>query len=400
MLTDSFKNTLLREHSFDGTWYENERGRYLCVAGRSYGNTATSWIFNGTKLNYTNLTLPEGIECDLKLVGCHHICLKTLVSQLMPTDSLLPYHIMVTHSACPDDTEYFENANEYFDYTSLLMFGEISIANQGNYTFNISGNKGRYPDFKQLTTSINVTKLNIDSNIKLTAGSLTNPQTYLLKRPHQSYTILCTANHVAVNNTPQWFKDNQPVKQVVINDSGSVGCNHDNNLTLFYTVETNRSSTSNYGDEAYFKVGIYFSSVQLYLCNVTMATTEGIYSCNISNLNITDRKDIYVTVQQSSTVSSDEDTTTERLLIIWFTALNGLLIVAILVTLVVWCWMRCSTNKQRHVHSMCSDGGLPAYLHYTLELETAFTPDVSDSLEFPFDQLEFLHILGQSVVNI
>ena len=69
-------------------------------------------------------------------------------------------------------------------------------------------------------------------------------------------------------------------------------------------------------------------------------------------------------------------------------------IVAILVMLVVWCWMRCSVSKDKLVHHAMNDFGLPAYLYSSLELEATFTEDGVDPMEFPFDQLEFLHVLG------
>ena len=104
-------------------------------------------------------------------------------------------------------------------------------------------------------------------------------------------------------------------------------------------------------------------------------------------------KHVQVTVPPSTSPTTDKSSNTEQLLIIWFGVLNAILILAIVITLVVWCWMRHSASKQKSVHSMC-DVGLPAYLHNYLELETSFTQDGSDPLEFPYDQLQFLHLLG------
>ena len=56
--------------------------------------------------------------------------------------------------------------------------------------------------------------------------------------------------------------------------------------------------------------------------------------------------------------------------------------------------MKCSVSKDKQAHHTMNDVGLPAYLYSSLELETMFTQDGIDPMEFPFDQLEFLHVLG------
>ena len=374
-------------------WYENERGRFLCNSGRSYGKVEFTWKFQDVELNFTELALPEGNECDLK-AGCNQACLNDLVFQMVPLDNPGPYHTTVKHSACTsdinhvdNDNEYFDYNNEYFGYVSLLMFGEVSIANAGIYTVNVTGNEGSL-GLTSDTSNANITvkKTNINNNIIITAGNLTNPKTLLLRDDQQSL-IQCHGNHISVNTTPQWFKDNESIIQLDF----STGCDN-TNLPMYFTVETNRSFTDDYPGN--LAVGIYSSIARLYLCSVTMKS-EGRYDCSITiDNNTVQYESTQVMVHSMPSSSSDGISETQKLLIIFFAVLNSVLIVAIFVTLVVWCWMRRSVSKDKLVHHTMNDVGLPAYLYSSLELEATFTEDGVDPMEFPFDQLEFLHVLG------
>ena len=382
----SFKNKLLGEKLLDATWYKHERGRFLCMSGRSYGKIVTSWKLNGSELNFTNLELPEASECDLK-AGCKQACLKNTVSQLVPTYSQELYHIMMKHSACLNDVDDFDYENEYFNYISLLMFSEVSTANAGTYMFTIASIEGKHSSGTEAT--IEVIDASIESNIEIIAGNLTNPRTFLLTQ-YRLHLIQCRAIHLNLSTLPQWFKDNKPIERLYA--AVNIGCGDTTGRQMYYVVHTNRTSTIYYPGDAHLTV--YSSVAKLYLCEVTQAVA-GNYSCSITtDDNTIDYKTLQVTVQLPASSSSDADDNTQRLLIIWFTVLNGVLVVAILITLVVWCKMRSSVNKQKHVHSM-NDISLPVYLHdYPLEQETEFMQDGVDPLEFPFDQLEFLHLLG------
>ena len=384
------------EDIHDDTWYVNERGRYLCTSGRTYGNAVFTWKFQDVELDLTELTLPEGNNCDLT-GGCFVACLKTLVSQIVPPDNPGPYHAVVKYSACTiasdkdtnDDSEYFDYNNEYYDYMSMLMFGEISTANEGNYTFNISGGVGSSPKgYDGSKGQIEVKKTVIDSNIRIIVGNLTNPDTLLLE-DNQLLLIHCHGNHISMNTTPQWFKDDEPIE--FVGNSTNFGCNN-TALSMYYTVETSRLSSIDYPGDS--EVSIYSSTASLYLCSITPESV-GHYNCNmIIDANTIDHRSIEAMVPLTPPSSSGDISETQKLLIICFAVLNGILIVAILVTLVVWCWMKCSVSKDKQVHHAMNDIGLPAYLYSSLELETTFIQDGIDSMEFPFDQLEFLHLLG------
>lgn len=386
---------LLREKIYDGSWYENERGRFLCSSGRSYGKVEFTWKFQGVELNLTELALLEGNGCDPR-AGCNQACLKDLVFRMVPLDNPGPYHTTVKHSACTssginhfdNDNEYFDYSYEYFGYISMLMFGEVSVANAGIYTFYVTGSEGRYvQSYGSSNASITVNKTTINNNIMLTAGNLTNPKTLLLRDNQQSL-ILCYGDHISVNTTPQWFKDDELIVQLGVTNSG---CDN-TSLPMYYTVETNKAFTDDYPGD--LEVRIYSSTARLYLCSITLEL-EGHYNCSITvNANTTLYKSMEVMVQSTPSSSSDGISERQKLLIIWFAVLNGVLIVAILVTLVVWCWMKCSVSKDKLAHHTMNDVGLPAYLYKALELETTFTEDGMDPMEFPFDQLEFLHVLG------
>lgn len=383
--TDSFKNRLLAEGLENHqTWYQKEQGRYLCVTGRSYSNTTFSWKSEDSELMFMDLKLPDGNKCDLK-GGCDQVCLRTLVPQLIPADGLGPRAVVLKYSACPIDGAVQDT--EFFEYISILLFGEISAANEGNYSFGITGHFGLFADIGGTSkTYITVAKAGIVSRIKLIAGNLSNPRELLLKR-QQSYLIQCLTDHADFNTTPQWFKGTEPIEKLVISGPVSDAC-HNATLNVFYIVKTNESTTSNYND-SYSLVTVYSSNARLYLCNVTEAM-EGNYSCNISTDHVT--RSVRVMLQSLSPSPGEDSSNTETLLIIWFAVLNGVLIIAILITLVVWCWMKCSVNKPKNLHS-ADDVGLPAFLHNYLEAETSFT-DGDDPLEFPFSQLRFLHLLG------
>ena len=382
MLTGSFRNTLLATKlSNNGQWYENERGRYLCTAGRSYGKTDYSWMFNDTELNII-LQLPEDNEesdCVLK-DGCELACLKALVSQLVSDCPAEPCYVTIEHSACLNDKNV-DSVNEFFSYVSVLMFGEISAENEGTYLFAINGSVGKFGTYDKTEANITVSKPSIDGNVEIRVGNLMVPPTFELV---QDKLLVCHGNHISFNGTPQWFKDDELIGQV---DYGASGC-HDG-VDMYYTVLTERTSTTDY-DNSYFELSIYSSNATLHWCNTTQVT-EGYYSCRLSNS--AEFKGVQVTVPPSVSSTPSKSSNTEQLLIIWFGVLNAILILAIVITLTVWCWMRCSSSKHKSVHSMY-DVGLPVYLHNSLELETSFTQDGGDPLEFPFDQLEFLHLLG------
>lgn len=375
---------LLATKLSDGKWYEHEHGRYLCTSGRSYGKTEYSWKFNGNELNVIDLELPEHNEdsdCALK-DGCDLACLKTLVSQLVPTDSsITPYHVILNHSACPKD-ENVDNMNEFFSYVSLLMFDEVSTENEGIYEFSINGSMGSFGRYDGTKANITVLRPRIDSHIRIMVGDVMAPTTFELI---QDRPLVCHGYHISLNDTPQWFKDDKLIVQV---DTDASRC-RDGVGMYYYTVQTESILTANY-ENSYFKLSIYSSNATLHWCNITQAL-EGYYSCRIPST--TEFKGVQVTVPPSTSSAPDRSNNTEQLLIIWFGVLNAILVLAIVITLVVWCWMKRSASKHKSVHSMCNVG-LPAYLHKSLELETSFTQDGSDPLEFPYDQLQFLHILG------
>ena len=378
LLTGSFRNLLLATTLSDGKWYEHEHGRYLCTSGRSYGKTEYSWKFNGNELNVTDLEYNDDGDCMLKN-GCNQACLKKLVFQLVSTDSSAgPYHIIRRNSACFNDTEV-DDMNDLFSYVSILMFDEVSIKNEGIYEFFIKGSIAGFGKNDDTKANITISRPSIDSNIKIRVGTLSPPAFELA----QDTPFVCHGNHISLNNTPQWFKDNKLIEQV---DVGASGC-RDGVDMYYYTVQTERILTD---DHSYFKLSIFSSNATLHWCNITPAL-EGNYSCRMPNT--TQFKHVQVTVPPSTSPTTDKSSNTEQLLIIWFGVLNAILILAIVITLVVWCWIRHSASKQKSVHSMC-DVGLPAYLHNYLELETSFTQDGSDPLEFPYDQLQFLHLLG------
>ena len=314
--------------------------------------------------------------------GCELVCLRSLVTQLVPTDGPAgPYHVIVNHSACSNDENgTVDYMNEFFSYVSLLMFGEVSSENEGVYVFAIKGSVGRFGTGDETKTNITVSEPSIDSNIEIKVGNLTVPSTFELA---QDKPLVCHGNHISLNATPQWYKDNELIGQV---DADTSGCR--DGVGMYYIVQMERTSTVDY-ENSYFELSIYSSSAILHWCNITQAT-QGNYSCRMTN---TEFKDVQVTVPPSASPTPSKSSNTEQLLIIWFGVLNATLILAIVITLVVWCWMRYSASKQKSVHSMY-DVGLPAYLHNSLKLETTFTEDGSDPLEFPFDQLEFLHLLG------
>jgi len=391
LLTGSFKNRLLtrklREHQI---WYESEQGRYLCIDGRSYGNTTFSWKFGDSELTFMDLKLPDGNTCNLKGGGCSQLCLRTLVPQLLPADVTGPRPVLLKYSACTSDNAV--QGTEFFEYITILVFGIISTANEGNYSFSIGGHIGTF-FFPKLESKAHITvaKARIVSKVELIVGSLSNPHEVLLKQKHL-YFIQCIANH-GLNTTPQWLRDNKPIKKLFINGSVNDVC-HNATLNVFYTVETNTSTTSFY-NHSYSLVTEYSSNARLYLCHITEAI-EDYYSCSITtDQNTTVTKGVTVMLEPSSSFPTGEDNSnTETLLIIWFAVLNGILVVAISITLVVWCWMRCAVKKQKSDHSV-DDVGLPAYMHNYLEVETSFIQDGGDDpLEFPFSQLEFLHLLG------
>ena len=311
-------------------WYENERGRFLCISGRSYGKVEFTWKFKDVELNFTELALPKGNECDLK-AGCNQACLNNLVFQMVPLGNPGPYHTTVKQSACTsdidhvdNDNEYFDYNNEYFDYVSLLMFGEVSIANTGNYTVNVTGNEGSL-GLTSDTSNANITvkKININNNINITAGNLTNPKTLLLKDNQQSL-IQCHGNHININTTPQWFKDDTLIVQLDLGNSGNTGCDSTTLPTMYFTVETNRSFTDDYPGN--LVVGIYSSTARLYLCAVTMES-EGHYKCSITtDANTVQYESTQVMVHSMSSSSSDGISETQKVLIIFFAVLNSVLI--------------------------------------------------------------------------
>ena len=372
-------NFLLLTKLINGEWHEHEHGRYLCTSGRSYGKTEYSWKFNGNELNVKDLQLPEDNDCMLK-DGCNLACLKTLVFQSVPNDSSArSYHVLRNHSACSND-ENIDYVNDYFTYVSLLLFGELSTKNEGIYEFSVQGSMSGFGAVDGTKANITISKPNIDSNIEIRSGGLIPPPTFKLA---QNMSLVCHGNHIGENDTPQWFKDDELIDEV---DTDVSGCH---NRTYYYTVHTEKILTADY-ENSYFKLSAYSSNATLHWCNITQAS-EGNYSCRMPNT--TEFKGVQVTVPPSTSLPPDKSSNTEQLLIIWFGVLNAILMLAIVITLAVWCWIRHSARKQKSPHSMC-DVGLPAYLHKSLELEASSLQDGSDPLEFPYDQLQFLHLLG------
>lgn len=385
--TDSFKDRLLSFELFNDTWYKTETGRFICASGRSYSKTKFSWTFNDDEVKLTNSTLASDGKCDPK-GGCNQDCLRNLVSKAVSIGDPGPRGVLMKYSACSNGDIDVKD-DEYFDYITLLMFGKISASNEGNYSLTIVGNFGKFFDVQRVSKGeIFVTKAVVDSTNTLKIGNLTVPDKFRLLLTHQQSTsIQCLITDSSNDTTPLWLKDDKFIEQ-----HSNISCSG-TALKMFYTVETKQSTTKNYND-SYTQVDIFLFNATLHLCHVT-EESQGLYRCTLPhdrNVN----KAVNVTVNVPPSLSPGEDGNTQQLLIIWFAMLNGVLIVAITVTLVVWCWMRHSVNnKQKHVHTTSNiGGGLPAYLHNYLELETTFTQDGSDPLEFPFDHLEFLDLLG------
>ena len=373
-LTDSFRNRLLAEFLEDDTWHERELNRYLCTSGRSYGTTSYSWKLNGNDLSVDDVQLNASSNCLTEnMCGRAVKCLEKLN---LTNDLSQPYHVLLERSACMND-DTVDTVNEFFSYVSVLVFPEVlGVRDEGIYSFNVNGSFTKFVTNSMTEANITVKPNNCsDIEIKVSDVSVSHIDLLTIK------SVVCQVQ-ASTNDMPQWFKANQSIS------SDSSGC--DSGVSMYYTVETIKVAASCYSSHP---AHVWSSIATLYWCNITLEST-GAYSCRIPGTG--NMKEIHVNMSMPLGNPSNSSNT-ELLLILGFGLLNAILIIGITITLVVWCWMRHSSGKkQKSVHSMY-DTGLPAYLYnYTLEMETGFTENGSDPFEFPFDQLEFLNILGLS----
>ena len=375
IFTDSFRNRLLAEMLGDDTWYERELNRYLCTSGRSYGPTSYSWKFNGNDMNITDVQLHANSSCLIEsMCGRAVKCLK---NSLFHTNNLPePYHVFIKHSACLND-DSVDVVGEFFSYVSVLVFPEVlGDRDEGIYLFSINGSVTKFLSNRMTETKITV-KSNNCNKIEIRAGNVSASRLYFSR----DRKLVCQVQ-ANTNDVPQWFKDDQLIS------SNSSEC--DSYGSMYYTVETTNVATlCNSSHPAL----VHSFTATLHWCNNITQDLAGTYSCRIPGTAV--MKEILVILPPVHSSNSTDSRNTEQLLFIWFGVLNAILIIAITITVVVWCWMRRSSGKkQESVHSMC-DTGLPAYLHnYIQEMETGFAQNGSDPFEFPFDQLEFLNILG------